>query len=338
MPAEEKEGFSLKETKPNIGGGRTTPVYSEMNKPNPEWNQVFAFTKDRIQSLPVEIPEFVNNEFIGKIAINVSDIRTQVPLDSPLAPEWYKLEDKDMDKANLSVSELMLVIWFGTQADEVFIDAWHSYVVTVYLSPRLWYLRVNIIEAQDLVNRNSEVYVKGTLGNVKLRTRVSADKSFNPRWNDDLMFVAADLGRCMIHLSEGGGDVVQELKFASKLNVRISLDGATFNGLWPPALGVLELGIVGASVLVPMKSRVGPKWSDSFSPKCNEQYTWKSMICLRSKYWEAKDQLFTLPTNQVYTYSYPLIALRFTSPSYLITNFLITLSLFEVSDLICDTN
>lgn len=61
----------------------------------------------------------------------MSDIRTQVPLDSPLAPEWYKLEDKDMDKANLSVSELMLVIWFGTQADEVFIDAWHSYVVTV---------------------------------------------------------------------------------------------------------------------------------------------------------------------------------------------------------------
>lgn len=42
--------------------------------------------------------EFVNNEFIGKIAINVSDIPTQVPLDSPLALEWYKLEDKDMDK------------------------------------------------------------------------------------------------------------------------------------------------------------------------------------------------------------------------------------------------
>lgn len=67
----------------------------------------------------------------------------------------------------------------------------------VYLSPRLWYLRVNIIEAQDLVvpgdkNRNSEVYVKGTLGNVKLRTRVSADKSLNPRWNEDLMFVAAE--------------------------------------------------------------------------------------------------------------------------------------------------
>lgn len=27
---------------------------------------------------------------------------------------------------------------------------------------------------------------------MKLRTRVSADKSFNPRWNEDLMFVAAE--------------------------------------------------------------------------------------------------------------------------------------------------
>ncbi|MBA0881450.1 hypothetical protein Goshw_030371 [Gossypium schwendimanii] len=136
--------------------------------------------------------EFVNNEFIGKIAINVSDIPTQVPLDSPLAPEWYKLEDKDMDKANLSVGELMLVIWFGTQADEVFIDAWHSYVATV---------------------------------TGLLRTRVSADKSLNPRWNEDLMFVAAEPFYDYLVLTVVGGDVVQELKFASKLNVRISLDG-----------------------------------------------------------------------------------------------------------------
>ncbi|MBA0709568.1 hypothetical protein Golax_024596 [Gossypium laxum] len=127
--------------------------------------------------------EFVNNEFIGKIAVNVSDIPTQVPLDSPLAPEWYKLEDKDMDKANLSVGELMLVIWFGTQADEVFIDAWHSYVATV--------TGLDLVVPGDK-NRNSEVCVKGALGNVKLRTRVSADKSLNPRWNEDLMFVAAE--------------------------------------------------------------------------------------------------------------------------------------------------
>ncbi|MBA0712204.1 hypothetical protein Golax_011319, partial [Gossypium laxum] len=147
------------------------------------WNQVFAFTKDRIQSLSVEITvrekEFVNDEFIGKIAIDMSDIPTRVPPDSPLAPQWYKLEAE----ANSSVGELMMILWFGTQADEVFIDAWHSDVASV--------------SAQDLVvpgdkNRNPEVYVKAALGNVKLRTRVSADKSLNPRWNEDLMFVAVE--------------------------------------------------------------------------------------------------------------------------------------------------
>ncbi|MBA0855175.1 hypothetical protein Goshw_010108, partial [Gossypium schwendimanii] len=95
------------------------------------WNQVFAFTKDRIQSLSVEITvrekEFVNDEFIGKIAIDMSDIPTRVPPDSPLAPQWYKLEAE----ANSSVGELMMILWFGTQADEVFIDAWHSDVASV---------------------------------------------------------------------------------------------------------------------------------------------------------------------------------------------------------------
>ncbi|KAA3469550.1 FT-interacting protein 1-like [Gossypium australe] len=147
-----------------------------MNKPNPE-NQVLPSQKIEFSRyLERKGKEFVNNEFIGKIAINESNILTQVPLDSPLAPEWYKLEDKDMDKANLSVGELMLVIWFGTQADEVFIDAWHSYVATVtglvYLSPRLWYLRVNIIEAQDLVVLETRIRIR--------------------RWNEDLMFVAAE--------------------------------------------------------------------------------------------------------------------------------------------------
>ena len=52
----------------------------------------------------------------------------------------------------------MIAIWWGTQADEVFPDAWHSdaggeaqFRSKVYLSPKLWYLRVNVIEAQDLL-------------------------------------------------------------------------------------------------------------------------------------------------------------------------------------------
>jgi hypothetical protein len=54
--------------------------------------------------------------------------------------------------------DLMVAIWWGTQADEAFPDAWHSdaggqvqFRSKVYLSPKLWYLRVNVIEAQDLL-------------------------------------------------------------------------------------------------------------------------------------------------------------------------------------------
>jgi len=54
--------------------------------------------------------------------------------------------------------EIMLAIWWGTQADEAFPDAWHSdtgdhahFRSKMYSSPRLWYLRVKVIEAQDLI-------------------------------------------------------------------------------------------------------------------------------------------------------------------------------------------
>nr|CAD1819737.1 unnamed protein product [Ananas comosus var. bracteatus] len=53
--------------------------------------------------------------------------------------------------------QLMLATWIGTQADESFADAWKadappsagSSRAKVYVSPKLWYLRVTVIEAQD---------------------------------------------------------------------------------------------------------------------------------------------------------------------------------------------
>ncbi|XVF29361.1 hypothetical protein REPUB_Repub15cG0114200 [Reevesia pubescens] len=409
--------FSLKETSPNIGGGRVsgsekltssfdlveqlhflyvrivrardlpgtscnpfvevkignykgTTKNFEKKRPDPEWNQVFAFEKDRIQAVTVEVTvrnkDTVNDDVFGKLALDIPDIPSRVPPDSPLAPQWYSLEDKDGRKGKRG--ELMLAMWMGTQADEVFPDAWHSDAATVsgesiantrskvYISPRLWYLRVNIIQAQDLVpinrNRNPEVFVKAMLGNMVLRSRFSPERTINPTWNEDLMFVVAEpfddpliltvvdklgntkediLGRCMVHLSKvekrllpipqeanwyNLEKVVQdnqnnrEVNFASRLHLRVCLDGgyhvldesiyyssdfrATSKLLWPPTIGVLELGILNATGLLPMKSKngrgttdaycvakYGPKWVrtrtivDSFAPKWNEQYTWE---------------------------------------------------------------
>ncbi|CAN1307200.1 FT-interacting protein 3 [Linum perenne] len=130
---------------------------------------------------------------------DLNEVPKRVPPDSPLAPQWYRLEDRKGDKGK---GELMLAVWMGTQADEAFPESWHSDAATanirskVYLSPKLWYLRVNVIEAQDLIpsdkGRYPEVFVKAILGNQMLRTRISPSRTVNPMWNEDLMFVAAE--------------------------------------------------------------------------------------------------------------------------------------------------
>ncbi|KAH7570694.1 hypothetical protein JRO89_XS05G0158100 [Xanthoceras sorbifolium] len=334
MPAEHKEDFSLNETLPSIGGGRasgrekltssfdlvdqmeflyvrivrardlpgknvtnTCDPYVEVKfgnykgttihfekKPDPEWNQVFAFAKDRIQA------SFVDILLKDKIVVNGGD---QIIVDEAFSDAWHS------DAAAVGGESIM------------------NCRLKVYVSPRLWYLRVNVIEVRDLVtklkNRNPEVQVKAVFGGLILKTRVSQNKSLNPTWNEDLMFVAAkpfddpliitvenELGpdkekclrRLLIPLSRA------EKRFLL-LCMRFSLDGgyssdlrSTMKPLWPPVIGVLELGILSAKGLLPMKSRDGrgttdaysvPKYAnkwvrtrtvvDSFDPKWNEQYT-----------------------------------------------------------------
>ncbi|KAI3840053.1 hypothetical protein MKW92_014275 [Papaver armeniacum] len=337
---------------------------------NPEWNQVFAFSKERIQSSVIEVlvkdKDLVKDDIIGRVMFDLNDVPKRVPPDSPLAPQWYRLEDRKSDKVR---GELMLAVWMGTQADEAFPEAWHSDAATVgsegvtnirskvYLSPKLWYLRVNVIEAQDLLvtdkTRFPEVYVKAVLGNQALRTKISQSRNINPMWNEDMMFVAAEpfeehlvlsvedrvapnkdevLGKCVIPLQNVArrldhkpvltkwfnlekhilvdGEKKKDNKFASRLHLRICLDGGyhvldesthyssdlrpTAKPLWKQSIGVLELGILTANGLLPMKTKDGRGTTDAYcvakygqkwirtrtiidcpTPKWNEQYTWE---------------------------------------------------------------
>ncbi|PWA46512.1 hypothetical protein CTI12_AA507970 [Artemisia annua] len=415
------EDFSLKETKPHLGGSKVTgdkltstydlveqmpylyvrvvkarelpskditgscDPYTEVRlgnykgttrhfekKTNPEWNQVFAFSKEKVQASVLEVTvkdkDVMKDDFIGRVFFDLNEIPKRVPPDSPLAPQWYRLEERKGEKLK---GELMLAVWWGTQADEAFPEAWHSDAASVswsdgvanirskvYVAPKLWYLRVNVIEAQDLMpndkTRFPEVFVKAILGNQTLRTRVSMNKSTSPLWNEDLMFVAAEpfeeplilsvedrvgpnkedvLGRCMIplqyvdrrldhkaintrwfnlekHVMVVEGEKKKEVKFASKIHMRVCLEGGyhvldesthhssdlrpTAKQLWKNHIGVLEVGILSAKGLTPMKTKdgrastdaycvakYGTKWIrtrtivDSFAPKWNEQYTWE---------------------------------------------------------------
>eukprot|EP00268_Persea_americana_P034270 TRINITY_DN3393_c0_g1_i1.p1 TRINITY_DN3393_c0_g1~~TRINITY_DN3393_c0_g1_i1.p1 ORF type:complete len:997 (-),score=118.85 TRINITY_DN3393_c0_g1_i1:1699-4689(-) len=338
-------------------------------KHNPEWNQVFAFSKDKIQSSFVEVfvkdKEMIGrDDYFGKVPIELTEVPTRVPPDSPLAPQWYRLENRRGDKVN---GELMLAVWMGTQADEAFPEAWHSDAShvhgegvfnirsKVYVSPKLWYIRVNVIEAHDLhpnnKGRNPEAVVKAQIGNQVLKTKICPTRTTNPHWNEDLVFVAAEpfeeslvltvedqvqqtkdhvLGKVSLPLSKFEkrmdhrpvdsqwfnlekfgisileGNQRKELKFSSRIHLRVCLEGAyhvldestlyasdlrpTARQLWKPPIGILEVGILGAQALAKDTRRTtdaycvakyGQKWVrtrtiiDSSSPKWNEQYTWE---------------------------------------------------------------
>lgn len=84
----------------------------------------------------------------------------------------------------------MVAIWWGTQADEAFPDAWHSdaggqaqFRSKVYLSPKLWYLRVNVIEAQDLLSSDR------VMAEPVSRFAVTTYTSYRLKWCSEIVSV-----------------------------------------------------------------------------------------------------------------------------------------------------
>lgn len=88
---------------------------------------MFAFAKERMQASVLEVvvkdKDLLKDDYVGFVRFDINDVPLRVPPDSPLAPQWYRLEDKKGEKIK---GELMLAVWIGTQADEAFSDAWHS--------------------------------------------------------------------------------------------------------------------------------------------------------------------------------------------------------------------
>ncbi|XP_050214682.1 FT-interacting protein 7 [Mercurialis annua] len=408
-----------------LGNYKGRTKHLEKNQ-NPMWNQIFAFSKDRLQANLLEVTvkdkDFVKDDFVGRIMFDLTEVPLRVPPDSPLAPQWYKMEDKKGDKTKQG--EIMLAVWMGTQADESFPEAWHSDAhdightnlantrSKVYFSPKLYYLRVHVMEAQDLFpsdkGRAPDVIVKVQLGNQGRVTR--AARSINPAWGEELMFVASEpfedyiivsvedkvgpgkdeiMGRVIIpvrdvpprrdtaklpdprwfnllkpSLAVEEGAEKKKDKFSSKILLCLCLDtgyhvldeSTHFSSDLQPSskflrkerIGVLELGILSARNLLPMKGRdgrntdaysvakYGNKWVrtrtllDNLNPRWNEQYTWDvhdpcTVITIavfdnchiNGSKEDARDQrigkvrirLSTLETDRIYTHYYPLLVL-----------------------------
>ncbi|XP_071696134.1 multiple C2 domain and transmembrane region protein 14 [Rutidosis leptorrhynchoides] len=335
-----------------------------------DWDQVFAFDKEGLNSTSLEVSVFdrkkkvveegkeeVLESCLGTVSFDLPEVPKRVPPDSPLAPQWYTLEG--------SATDVMLAVWLGTQADEAFQEAWQSDSgglipetrAKVYLSPKLWYLRLTVIQTQDLQLgsggpeprvKNPELFVKGQLGPQLFKTNRTtvglSSTSSNPTWNEDLVFVAAEpfepflvitvedasngqtVGHAKVHVGSidkrtDDRSVVgsrwfnlvgdESHPYAGRIHVGVCLEGGyhvldeaahvtsdvrpTAKQLSKPPIGLLEVGIRGASNLLPVKTmdgtrgttdsyvvaKYGPKWVrtrtilDRFNPRWNEQYTWE---------------------------------------------------------------
>ncbi|KAJ4838804.1 hypothetical protein Tsubulata_021622 [Turnera subulata] len=341
--------------------------------------QVFAFNKEHLHSKTVEIVvKDMMDLSIGQFSIAIGDVPTLNTGDPKLVPTRYSLEDEN-GVVN-GKGEVMFSAWMGNQGDEAFPEAWNSDAASVsvdhmhytrahmYTKPRLWYLRVKVMEAQDLVpvDKKLEFFVTATLGGVKLRTQVSASKMRNPKWSEELIFVAAEPSQEKLILTveqpltveekdtavalpknqeptvvlgflemplkkidkvllpppasekwvnlerhvKAGEEKNMQTKFASKVRMIVYLDGlyhvfdepahlssdltSSSPKLKPGAIGVLEVGILKAEGLAPMKKRngieitdafcvakYGGRWhktrtiADNLAPKWNEQYQWE---------------------------------------------------------------
>ncbi|KAL8259743.1 hypothetical protein R6Q59_027696 [Mikania micrantha] len=96
--------------------------------------------------------DVAGHNFLGGICFDTGEILMRDPPNSPLASQWYRLEGGGAHRR-----DLMLATWVGTQADESFPKAWKTDTAgnpssqsKIYYSPKLWYLRATIIEAQDI--------------------------------------------------------------------------------------------------------------------------------------------------------------------------------------------
>ncbi|RXH85279.1 hypothetical protein DVH24_042047 [Malus domestica] len=303
----------------NIGNYKATTQHLENN------NQVFAFKRDKLQSNKVDIlvkdkAAVAGDGTIGKFDFAVNEAQMRILPNSPFASQWVRLKDEK----ELKGAELLLAYWMGAQADGAFNEPYYADTASVVSGYgvsethpkmydfyyKLWYLRVNVIQAEDLVFRDMnngkprEIFVKASVGRWVLRTKASQTKTDNPMWNEDLMFVVAEkfeddlivsveekvdnmggsftLGSCKIPLANVAKrnnaaaatavkynlEMMEKLegkvKFASKMQMRVSLDGGyhvldepahsisdyrpSAKALWKPKIGTLIYTLIGALV------------------------------------------------------------------------------------------
>ncbi|GBG66883.1 hypothetical protein CBR_g72638 [Chara braunii] len=220
--ADQADGTSDPFVKLKLGklSGTTKVILKDLN---PKWNQVFAFenvkrtesdgsvTQDfnsETDSLEVTVwdQDYVTHDFLGAVAIPLSKLPTRSPADDPLPPQSYRLGKSNSSggKSRHPIKgEICISAWFGSPDDRAYNEVFQpgktggviSTFTNVYWLPQLFYIRISVLKANNLVPPDSkripEVFVKVKLGSLqKVQTRVYK-RSFEPEWNEDLLLIGS---------------------------------------------------------------------------------------------------------------------------------------------------
>lgn len=186
-----------------VGDYGGTTEYMDMEQ-NAEWNATFAFSKlemDQNQLAMVYVivknTDMARDDSVGMVWFDVNNIPRRTPQShEPLLPEWYPLRD---ESGTSTEGELLLKVWRGSQADEAFPDAFKTdsrIGPQVYHLPRLWYLRIQIIEFKcvAVAGRAKVVELDVTIAHgVQHRITKKVKKPLGHHvWNQEFMLVVAE--------------------------------------------------------------------------------------------------------------------------------------------------
>lgn len=158
---------------------RTTHVEQDSN---PFWNSLLSFSNAQTHYSTISKLEIQfkgagmagdRTNMLGRVMINLFDVPICVPSDACVAPQWYRLEDMDGIK---TMGGILLAAWWGLQEVEL-TEAIDDAGPKVDFHPRLWYVRVVVVEANGVwssnKSRSAEVFVKVTMGNQTMKTKVA---------------------------------------------------------------------------------------------------------------------------------------------------------------------
>ncbi|KAE8668490.1 cytochrome P450 81D1-like [Hibiscus syriacus] len=295
---------------------------------NPVWHQIFAFSKERVQSSLLEVvvkdKDFGKDDFVGKVVFDVMEIPLRVPPDSPLAPQWYRLADnraQDLvphDKGRLPDPYVKVAV--GNQIRPTKVQqrtvhpVWDDQLMFVTSEPFEDYI---IISVEDRIGPGKdEILGKAMIPLREVPQILETGKPPDPRWFNLLKPSKA----------EEEGEKKKE-KFSSKILLRFVfeagyhvLDESTHfsSDLQPsskhlrkPSIGILELGVLSARNLLPMKMKEvdDPCTVIAIGVFDNGHTNGSKDDARDQKIGKVRVRLSTLEIDLVYTHYYPLLVL-----------------------------